>query len=117
MVDPTASGTVIVVASEGMGRADVELQKKLMATYLRLLLENGTTPGAVCFYTEGVKLAVEGSPVLDSLRELEARGTHLILCKTCLEFFGLAERVRVGVIGGMTDILAAQMKASKVITL
>ena len=109
--------TVILVARHGMGSADPELQLKLFATYLRLLLENGKLPGAICFYTDGVKLAVEGSPVLESLAQLQERGVHLVLCKTCLDFFGLAEKVRVGVIGGMGDILAAQTMATKVISL
>lgn len=64
-----------------------------------------------------MKLAVEGSPVLEQLSRLEEKGVHLILCKTCLDFFGLAEKVRVGVVGGMGDILAAQAIATKVLSL
>ena len=109
--------TVILVTREGMGSASPDLQLKLFATYVRLLLENGTLPGAICFYTDGVKLAVEGSAVLESLSRLQERGVHLVLCKTCLDYFGLAEKVRVGVIGGMGDILAAQTMAAKVISL
>ncbi len=51
---------VILVTRHGMGSADPELQLKLFATYMKLLLENGKLPGAICFYTDGVKLAVEG---------------------------------------------------------
>jgi len=109
--------TVILVTREGMGSASPDLQLKLFATYVRLLLENGTLPGALCFYTDGVKLAVEGSAVLESLSRLQERGVHLVLCKTCLDYFGLAEKVRVGVVGGMGDILAAQTMAAKVISL
>ena len=71
----------------------------------------------ICFYADGVKLAVEGSPVLESLRALEARGIRLILCGTCLNWFGLTDRLRVGIVGGMTDIIEAQRLADKVITL
>ena len=74
-------------------------------------------PGAICFYTSGVKMVVEGSPVLDALQLLEARGVRLIICKTCLDHYGLTERVRVGIFGGMGDIIAAQWLAGKVITL
>ncbi len=109
--------TVILVTRHGMGSADPELQLKLFTTYMKLLLENGKLPGAICFYTDGVKLAVEGSPVLESLAQLQERGVHLVLCKTCLDYFGLAEKVRVGVIGGMGDILGAQAMATKVISL
>lgn len=109
--------TAIIVTRAGMGHADEPLQIKLMATHLQLLLANGTIPGAICFYTDGVKLAVEGSPVLEPLAELEKRGCHLILCQTCLNYLGLAEKVKVGTIGGMGDILAAQATATKVISL
>ncbi len=109
--------TVILVTGEGMGRADVELQHKLMVTYLRLLVENRLLPNCICFYADGVKLAVEGSPALDTLKELEGMGVRLILCSTCLNYFSLTDKVQVGIVGGMTDILTAQMNAAKVITL
>jgi hypothetical protein len=109
--------TAILVTRAGMGHAEPALQLKLMTTYLRLLLANGTVPGAICLYTDGVKLAVEGSPVLDELRQLEQAGCHVILCQTCLNFYDIAEKVRVGTVGGMGDILAAQATAKKVISL
>lgn len=109
--------TLVVITREGMGSAEPALQKKLVGTWLTLVLEGGNLPGAICFYTDGVKLAVEGSPVLEQLTRLEERGVHLILCKTCLDFLGLAEKVRVGVVGGMGDILAAQTIAAKVLLL
>ena len=49
-------------------------------------------PGAICFYTSGVKMVVEGSPVLDVLQSLESRGVRLIICKTCLDYYGLARK-------------------------
>ena len=109
--------TVILVTRPGMGSGDLELQQKLFVTYLKVLLENGSLPGAFCFYTDGVKLVVEGSPVLDLLKEFEARGVHLVLCRTCLEHLGLLDQVRVGVVGGMGDIVAAQTMASKVVSI
>jgi len=111
------SETVILITREGMGNADATLQTRLLDTYLRLLVENQTLPAAICFYTEGVKLVVEGSLLLERLSALEKAGVHLIICSTCLNYYGLTEKVRVGIIGGMPDILAAQLNASKVITL
>lgn len=109
--------TLVVITRAGMGSAEPALQEKLMGTWLTLLLQGEALPGAICFYTDGVKLAVEGSPFLEQLAGLEERGVHLILCRTCLDFFGLAEKVRVGVVGGMGDILAAQTVAAKVVSL
>ena len=100
-----------------MGVADQALQHNLLRKYLLLLQENLTLPGAICFYTSGVKMVVEGSPVLDVLKSLEAQGVRLIVCKTCLDYFGLIDKVRVGIVGGMGDIIAAQSLADKVISL
>ena len=108
---------LLQVIHDGMGTADPALQHALLRKYLLLIQENGNLPGAICFYTSGVKMVVEGSPVLDVLQSLEARGVHLIVCKTCLDHYGLLEKVRVGIVGGMGDIIAAQWLAGKVISL
>jgi sulfur relay (sulfurtransferase) complex TusBCD TusD component (DsrE family) len=108
---------LILVTNEGMGNTEAELRHKLAGIYLRLLDENDMLPGAICFYADGVKLVVEGSPVLDHLRSLEGKGVHLVICKTCLDYFGILDRVRVGVVGGMPDIIEAQWRAAKVITI
>jgi selenium metabolism protein YedF len=114
---PTDSKTVILISKNGMGNSDETLMQKLIATYLRLLLENEYLPAAICFYTEGVKLAIEGSPVLAELQKLEEKQVRLILCSTCLNYFGLMDQIQVGIPGGMNDIIEAQWKAEKVITL
>jgi hypothetical protein len=111
------SDTVILVTRNGMGDGEPALQQKLIQTYLTLLDENNIQPGVICFYTEGVHLVVEGSPVLDVLKSLEAKGVRLVLCSTCLSYYNLTDQVRVGVIGGMTDILEAQLRASKAISI
>lgn len=107
----------ILVTSDGMGQAETSLRHKLVRIYLSLLDENEMLPGAICFYADGVKLVVEGSPVLDVLKSLESKGVHLIICNTCLNYFGFADKVQVGIVGGMTDIIATQWAAEKVITI
>lgn len=109
--------SVVLVMSYGMGKADEKLQLTLMEKYLELLLHGGELPSALCFYTDGVKLVCEGSPVLEKLRELESKKVRLIVCSTCLSYFGLQEKISVGIVGGMGDILEAQGKAEKVITI
>ncbi|MDM7913852.1 MAG: DsrE family protein [Candidatus Eisenbacteria bacterium] len=108
---------LLLLTRDGMGSGEPELQHKLIRTYLGLLEENGMLPGTIAFYTEGVRLVVEGSPVLDLLEKIERAGVHLVICKTCLDYYGLTEQVKVGVVGGMTDIIEAQWRAAKVITL
>jgi sulfur relay (sulfurtransferase) complex TusBCD TusD component (DsrE family) len=109
--------TVILVTSNGLGHADEKLQLTLMGKYLEWLWQGGSLPAAICFYTDGVKLVCEGSPVLEALHSLESKGVHLIVCSTCLNYFNLADQVQAGIVGGMGDILEAQTKADKVITL
>ncbi len=111
------SETALLITRNGMGDADPALQQKLVTTYFKLLDENNILPAAICFYTNGVHLAVKGSPVIDSLKSLEAKGVRLILCSTCLSYFNLTEKVQVGIVGGMTDIIEAQRQAGKVISL
>jgi intracellular sulfur oxidation DsrE/DsrF family protein len=111
------ASTVVLINNDGMGAAEEPLRHKLLKVYLTMLQENGLYPGAICFYAGGVKMVAEGSPVLDLLRALEEKGVRLIICSTCLQFFGLADKVAVGIVGGMNDIVLAQWMANKVITL
>ena len=109
--------TIIQITNNGMGKADEILQHKLIGKYLELIQQNDSLPNAICFYTDGVKLVVEGSPVLEQLRCLETKGVRLIVCSTCLDYFNLTDKIQLGIVGGMTDIIEAQVKAEKVITL
>ena len=109
--------TVIIVNNNGMGKADETLQQTLFAKYIELIQQNGELPAAFCFYADGVKLVCEGSPVIGKLHELEAKGVRLIVCSTCLNYFNMQDKVQAGIVGGMGDIIEAQVKAEKVITL
>jgi hypothetical protein len=115
--DASLASTVILVPREGLGSGEPELQLALLARYLGLLLAGGLIPRALCFYTEGVHLVCEGSSVLEALRALEQSGCRLLVCTTCLEFYGLKDRQRAGTACAMPDILSAQLEAAKVITL
>ena len=113
----STENTVVLVSRYGMGDSYTALQHALIVKYFSLLNENNILPSVICFYTDGVKLAVNGSPVLELLKELERKGVHLILCGTCLAFYELMDQVQVGIVGGMTDIIEAQFRASKVISI
>jgi len=111
------SETVLLITRSGMGDAEPALQQKLITTYFKLLDENNILPAAICFYANGVRLVVEGSPVIETLKSLEAKGVRLVLCSTCLNYYNLTDQVQAGIVGGMTDILEAQRRAGKVISL
>ena len=93
--------TIVVIDSLHMGKGDIELGRILMKTIL--------------FYNEGVKLAIEGAESLQDLKSLEERGVEILSCGTCLNFYGIAEKLRVGSVTNMYTILERQMKATRVI--
>ena len=100
-----------------MGQADTNLAHTLVKTYLNLLDLDNRLPRAICFYAEGVKLTIAGSPVLEELESLAEKGVKLIVCTTCLNHFGVFDDLAVGAAQGMKDIVDAQDAAAKVITL
>jgi sulfur relay (sulfurtransferase) complex TusBCD TusD component (DsrE family) len=111
------NNTVLLFTRYGMGEAAGALQLTLVSKFLTLLIESGQLPSKILFYTEGVRLACKGSPVLEQLHDLSAKGVEMVLCKTCLDYFALGGNVQVGIVGGMGDILEALQKADKVISL
>ncbi|MCC6189522.1 MAG: DsrE family protein [Anaerolineales bacterium] len=113
----TEASIVILINRNGMGEADPALQQKLLQTYLALLIESPSLPAVIAFYGEGVRLVTGESPVLAPLRSLEAKGVRLVACSTCLNYYNLLDQVQVGIVGGMPDIIEAQWRAGKVITL
>lgn len=106
--------TVMVFTRTGFGTGLDELQHLLAGKFLNLLSESGYLPGKIQFYTEGVRLACEGSLFLEHLRKLQASIVEIIQCQTCLDYYGLTEKVAVGIVGGMPDIIEALQKAKKV---
>lgn len=109
--------TVIVFNHDGMGKAEPALSHKLAGAFLNMLDLDDRLPRAICFYAEGVKLTVTGSPVLEELESLAGKGVELIVCTTCLNHFGVFDDLSVGTAGGMKDIVDAQDAAARVITL
>lgn len=114
---PDYPATVILVTHDGMGSATAPLQHRLFKNYLAMLLENEMLPDVICFYGEGIQMVLEGSPVLEELRAFESKGVHLIACHVCLTYYGHVAERAVGIAGSMADIVDAQWRAEKVITL
>jgi len=109
--------TVMIISHNGLGHAEPELSHRLMVNYLKLLRETNHLPAAMGFMTEGVKLLVEESPVLEQLRALEKAGVILLACGTCLNYYGIMDHLKVGIIGHMSDIIDMQFKADKLVSL
>jgi len=110
------SKVVILITNSGLGNGEKGLREKMMGVFLSTLNTFPQLPGKILFYTDGVKLVVEGAPVIGELKALEEKGVHLIACGTCLDYFGLKDKVAVGEVGGMAAILEAMMEAEKVLS-
>ena len=114
------NNTVILCTRFGMGHSDsATLPLTLIEKYFNILLQNNDLPAAICFYTDGVKLVTSLAPesVSQLLKSFESNGVRLIVCSTCLDAMSLKDKVVTGIVGGMPDIVEAQMKADKVITI
>lgn len=109
--------TVLLVASNTLGRGDDELGSVLMRTFIHTLGESDIKPHKIIFMNSGVKLVARGSEVIDDLRAMEKGSVEMLACGTCLGHFGLKDAVQVGRISNMYEITMALMKATKVISI
>lgn len=107
--------TVVVIDSLHMGKGDAELGRILMKGFIYTLSEIEELPKTILFYNEGVKLAIDGAESLQDLKSLEERGVEILSCGTCLNFYGITEKLRVGSVTNMYTILERQTKATRVI--
>ena len=106
---------VVAVDSETMGRGSDELGQLLMKSFIFAVSQLPRLPRTVLFYNGGAKLTVEGSESLEDLRNMEAQGVEILTCGTCLNFYGLAEKLAVGGVTNMYAIVEALANAGKVI--
>ncbi len=111
------SNVVIQLSGECMGRGDDVLGYKLIKSFLNVLTETDITPTAIVLFNTGVKLACEGSEVIDVLRDMERGGVKLLCCGTCLNHFELKEKRLVGVESNMYDITNTMLQADKVVAI
>jgi selenium metabolism protein YedF len=108
---------VVLIPSDGMGRGDEELGGILMRSFLHALNEVEPLPNTIILINSGVKLTAEGSVVLEDLRALQHRGVEILACGTCLDFFGLKDKIAVGHISNMYSIAETLLGAGKVVAL
>lgn len=115
---PQTGGYAVFIGKDRVGEGEGELGYNLLKMALYTLAQGDSVPAAVLFMNSGVKLpAGDEEQVLDSLRTLLDRGAEVLVCGTCLNFYGLTERLKVGTVSNMYDILGRMQAAQKVITL
>lgn len=110
-------GTVVVVKSSGFGIGEMDLGDKLIKSFFGMLVETGRVPGRMIFINSGIFLTTTGSPVLGLLREIAEKGTQLLSCSTCLDYYDRREELQAGDATNMRDTVRTLFEFEKVISI
>ena len=110
------TGPLVVVLSDNhMGRGDDVLGDILIRSFVHTLLQLKPLPDTIICYNAGVKLAVRGAAALDDLQQLERAGADILVCGTCVNYFGITDQVAVGHISNMYDIAETMAGAGRLV--
>lgn len=106
---------VVYVNSNLLGIGEEALGTILMRSFLKTLLDLKPIPSKLIFINSGVRLTTEGSEVLETLKTLFEKGVEILSCGTCLDFYGLKAKLKVGIISNMYDIAQSLLEADRLI--
>ena len=109
------NNTVVVVSSDRMGTGNDDLGKVLIKGFIFAVTQLDTLPKTMLFYNGGATLTCEGSDSLEDLKSLEAQGVQIMTCGTCLDYYGLKEKLAVGTVTNMYSIVETIAGASNII--
>ena len=112
---PAQGPTVVVLSAEVMGTGDDTLGRALMKGFVYALTQLDEAPDTVLLYNGGAKLSVEGAETVADLQTLAEAGAEILTCGTCLNHYGLTEKLAVGSVTNMYVIAETLAKAGKVI--
>jgi selenium metabolism protein YedF len=112
---PSAPEVVVFVASDLFGTGDEELGRILMRSFVKTIKDLDPRPSLLIFVNSAVRLTTEGSHLIEDLLALERSGTRIVSCGTCLDYYRLLDRLRVGTATNMYEIASALVAAGKVV--
>ena len=112
---PSSGDFVVAVDTDVMGRGSDELGKTLMKGFLFAVGQLPSLPKTILFYNGGARLTCEGSASLEDLKGIADKGVDIRTCGTCLNFYGLTEKLAVGGVTNMYEIVETLAKAGKVV--
>ncbi|NLW21753.1 MAG: sulfurtransferase-like selenium metabolism protein YedF [Tissierellia bacterium] len=113
----TFKDMTIAFSSNTMGKGSEELGKILMKSFIYTLTEATPYPSTLVFYNGGVHLTCEGSEVLEDLKKLEEEGVEIISCGTCLDYYNLKDKLKVGTVSNMYTIYEKLRNPIKTLTI
>ena len=108
--------TMYVLTSDRLGSGDDALGRRLMVKFLHQLTSLTERPQVAACYNAGVNLLTLSSPALDAIKALEAEGVEVLACGTCVEHFGIGDRIGAGRVTDMREIVTSMDRATKVVT-
>lgn len=111
----SSGNTVVLFDKDMLGHGNDELGKVLVKGFIYTLTEFENKPKSLIFINGGIKLTTEGSEVLDDLKILKEAGVEIISCGTCLDYYGVADKLEIGEISNMYDIAERLLNASNTI--
>ena len=107
--------TVVVISSKAMGHGGDELGTALMKGFIYALSQQETLPTTILFYNGGASISCEGSVSLEDLKNMEAQGVEILTCGTCLNFYGLTDKLAVGEVTNMYTIVEKMTGADLIV--
>jgi selenium metabolism protein YedF len=108
---------VYFITSDKIGSQDPELGARLMSTFFLKLIQAKSLPSHILLMERGVQMLLPDSPCLDPIMVLEGRGVEILACQTCLDYYGIKEKIGAGKISNMPEIIEVMQAADKVIHL
>ena len=112
---PQKKRKVVVISKDHMGEGDEKLGKTLLKGFVFALRQLDELPAVILFFNGGVRLTCEGSESLEDLKDLAAKGVEILSCGTCLNFYGLSEKLCVGGVTNMYSIVETMANADLII--
>ena len=113
--DSRRKGLVAVLSGNVMGTGEEKLGKALMKAFVFALTKQDVLPETILCYNSGAYLTCEGSESLEDFKALEAEGVNIMTCGTCLDFYGMKEKLAVGTVTNMYDIVETMENAKSII--
>lgn len=113
---PVTQDWVIFMGKNYVGEGEFELGNDLAKMFFYSLTQEEDLPSKILFMNSGVRLAVQDEQIIGHLEELQSRGVKILVCGTCLNYYGLKDKLQVGEVSNMYEIADSMFKAGKVIT-
>ncbi|MDY6064857.1 MAG: sulfurtransferase-like selenium metabolism protein YedF [Finegoldia sp.] len=104
---------VVAISTDTMGKGDEKLGEKLAKSFIYSMSETDPAPDTLIFYNSGIKFTTEGSEVLDDLKKLEEKGTTIMTCGTCLDYYEKKDQLAIGVVSNMYEIYEQLSQADR----